>query len=123
VNGQTIFCEKYRLTLNGESIDIDNDAVYDEDQDRFIVPGRESSGMVVGQASSYHDEWDTFMESAKEADEWDFHNFVVANTADKPADALQRLLPPFSSCPSLFSRKFQLALSDNGQVLAVVEIH
>lgn len=122
VNGQAVFCEQYRLTLNGESVDIDNDAVYDEDQGRFIVPGRESSGMVVGQASSYHDEWDTFMESAKDVDEWDFHNFVVANTADKPADALQRLLPIFGSCPALFSKTFQLTLGDNGEVIAVAEI-
>lgn len=122
VNGQAVFSEKYRLTLNGESVDIDNDAVYDEDQDCFIVPSRESSGLVVCQASSYYDEWDTFMESAKEADEWDFHNFVVANTADKPSDALQRLLPTFGSCPALFSRKFQLELSGCGKVITVVEL-
>jgi hypothetical protein len=62
------------------------------------------------------------MESAKEADEWDFQNFVVANTADKPADALQRLLPTFGSCPALFSRAFQVQLGDGGEVLAVAEI-
>jgi len=122
VNGQAIFCEKYRLTLNGESVDIDHDAVYDEDQDCFIVPSRETSGLVVCQASSYYDEWDTFMESAKEADEWDFHNFVVANTADKPADALQRLLPKFGSCPALFSRSFQIVLGNDGNVVTVAEM-
>ncbi|BBL57478.1 hypothetical protein MKFW12EY_10910 [Methylomonas koyamae] len=122
VSGQAVFCEQYRLTLNGESIDIDQDAVYDEDQDCFIVPSRESSGLVVCQASSYYDEWDTFMESAKETDEWDFHNFVVANTADKPADALQRLLPKFGSCPALFSRTFQIVLGKDGDVVTVTEM-
>lgn len=122
VSGQAVFCEKYRLTLNGESVDIDHDAVYDEDQDCFIVPSRESSGLVVCQVSSYYDEWDTFMESAKEADEWDFHNFVVANTADKPADALQRLLPTFGSCPALFSRTFQIVLGNDGDVVTVAEM-
>lgn len=122
VSGQAVFCEQYRLTLNGESVDIDHDAVYDEDQDGFIVPNRESSGLVVCQASSYYDEWDTFMESAKEADEWDFHNFVVANTADKPADALQRLLPTFGSCPALFSRTFQIVLGNDGDVVTVAEM-
>ncbi|MCK9609479.1 MAG: ATP-binding protein [Methylomonas sp.] len=122
VSGQAVFCEQYRLTLNGESVDIDNDAVYDEDQDRFIVPSRETFGLVVCQASSYYDEWDTFMESAKEADEWDFHNFVVANTTDKPADALQRLLPKFGSCPALFSRTFQIVLGNSGDVVTVAEM-
>ena len=64
----------------------------------------------------------TFMESAKEADEWDFHNFVVANTADKPADALQRLLPTFNSCPALFSRTFQIVLGNDGDVVTVAEM-
>jgi N-acyl-L-homoserine lactone synthetase len=77
---------------------------------------------VVCQASSYYDEWDTFMESAKEADEWDFQNFVVANTADKPADALQRLLPKFGSCPALFSRTFQIVLGNSGDVVTVAEM-
>ncbi|OQW64954.1 MAG: hypothetical protein BVN35_22370 [Proteobacteria bacterium ST_bin11] len=122
VSGQAIFCEQYRLTMNGESVDIDNDAVYDEDQNCFIVPSKETTGMVVGQASSYHDEWDTYMEAAKEAEEWDFQNFVVANTADQAADALQRLLPSFGSCPALFSRVFQVALGDSGEVVSVAEI-
>lgn len=122
VSGQAVFCEQYRLTLNGESVDIDQDALYDEDQDCFIVPSRESSGLVVCQASSYYDEWDTFMESAKEADEWDFQNFLVANTADKPADALQRLLPTFGSCPALFSRTFQIELGNDGDVVTVAEV-
>lgn len=62
------------------------------------------------------------MESAKEADEWDFHIFVVANTADKPADALQRLLPTFGSCSALFSRTFQIVLSNDGDVVTVAEM-
>jgi hypothetical protein len=71
---------------------------------------------------AWQDEWDTYMEAAKEADEWDFQNFVVANTTDRPADALQRLLPRFSSCPALFSRSFQMSLGNNGEVVTVAEV-
>lgn len=122
VSGSAVFCEQYRLTVGDDSVEIDQDAVYDEELNRFIVPSKEITGRVVGQASSYHDEWDTYMEAAKEADEWDFQNFVVANTADQAADALQRLLPSFGSCPALFSRVFQVVLGDSGEVLTVAEI-
>lgn len=86
------------------------------------MPKGDASGAVVGQASSYHDEWDSFNESIKEADEWAFQNFVIANTSVDPAQALQRLLPSFNSCPALFAKRFQLELNESGQIAAVVEI-
>lgn len=122
VSGQAVFCEQYRLSLGAVSIEIDNDAVYDEALNRFIVPRLEHSGMVVAQASSYHDEWDTYMESAKETDEWDFQNFVIANTANTPAEALRRLLPKLNNCPPLFSKAFKLELDAQGNVVGVEDM-
>ncbi|WP_019868609.1 hypothetical protein [Methylovulum miyakonense] len=77
---------------------------------------------VIGQASSYRDEWDSFIEAVKEADDWAFQNFVIANTSSDPAQALQRLLPSFSGCPALFAKRFQLELDLRGQVIAIIEI-
>ena len=122
VEAEAVFCEQYRLTIGDECVVIENDALYDEDGCLFIVPKGDASGAVVGQASSYHDEWDSFNESIKEADEWAFQNFVIANTSVDPAQALQRLLPSFNSCPALFGKRFQLELNESGQIAAVVEI-
>ncbi len=122
VDGEAVFCERYRLSVGDTSVVIENDALYDEDNDLFIVPKGDASGNVVGQASSYHDEWDSFNDAVKEADDWAFQNFVIANTASDPAQALQRLLPSFSSCPAVFAKRFQLELDERGQVVAVLEI-
>jgi hypothetical protein len=111
-----------RLTIGDACVVIENDALYDEDGCLLIVPKGDASGAVVGQASSYHDEWDSFNESIKEADEWAFQNFVIANTSVDPVQALQRLLPSFNSCPALFGKRFQLELNESGQIAAVVEI-
>ena len=121
VCGEAVFCEKYRLSVGDDFIEIDAESLYDEDQGLFIGPRGDASGLVVGQASSYHDEWDSYNESLKEADEWSFHNFVVANTSPDPAKALQRLLPSLNGCPALFGRRFTVAIDDKGNVSQVFE--
>lgn len=122
VDGEAVFCEQYRLSVGEASVVIENDALYDGNRCVFIVPKGDASGSVIGQASSYQDEWDSFNEAVKEADDWAFQNFVIANTSSDPAQALQRLLPSFSGCPALFAKRFQLELDGHGQVVAVVEI-
>ena len=121
VSGNTAFCEKYRLTFADDSVDIEGDSICSEDMGLFIVPKGDASGCVVRQASSYFDEYENFIESVKDEDEWAFEKFVVANTSPDPAKAIQRLLPSFAGCPKLFGKCFTLALDGEGHVLSVVE--
>jgi len=101
---------------------MDDASLYDEDNCLFIVPKGDTSGTVLRQASNYHDEWDNYIESVKEADEWAFENFVVANTSTDPTQALTRLLPSFQSCPALFGKRFEVQLDECGGVIKVAEI-
>ncbi|PZN75385.1 MAG: hypothetical protein DM484_19010 [Candidatus Methylumidiphilus alinenensis] len=59
VSGDTAFCEKYRLAFGDDFVDIQGDSMYWEDRGLFVVPKGDASGCVVGQASSYFDEYDT----------------------------------------------------------------
>lgn len=121
IYGLAVFCGSYRLSWDDDHVDIATDALYHEQQGVFIVPNNDASGAVVRQASTYQDEWDCFNESAKEADEWAFQNFVVANTAADPAQALSRLLASFNSCPALFGKRFEVVIDEMGNVAGVVE--
>jgi len=121
VCGEAVFCEKYRLVFGGDTVEIQGDAIYLEDEGRFIVPAGDACGSVVGQASSYLDEHDTLNQAVKDEDEWAFSKFVIANTSANPAKALERLLPSFSGCPKVFGRRFAIELDAAGLVTQVAE--
>jgi hypothetical protein len=123
VGGPVAFCRSYRLSLDGDSIEVDSEALYLESSDidpdspcgLFIVPAVETTGMVVRQASSYFDENDLFNETACYGDQGAFATFVLAHTASDPAMALGRLLPSFKGYASLAGRSFILSLDGQGK--------
>ena len=113
---QAVFCDAYRICVGDDFIDIDDDSMFDGSI--AIVPKKEGSGTVVTQSNSFRDDYD-FQQSAYEADEYDFSQFIVANTSSDPAIALKRLLPSFKSCPSLYGKSFVVALDENGKIASV----
>jgi hypothetical protein len=122
VSGEAAFCEKYRLTFDGDTIEVEGDSIYLEDEGLFVVPKGDASGAVVGQVSSYYDDNESFNSSAKDEDEWAFEKFVVANTSADAAKALARLLPSFTGCPKVFGKRFTLELDSSGKVVSVEEL-
>jgi hypothetical protein len=112
----TLFCQSYRIWVGDDSIEIDDDSMFDGT--KAIVPQKDGSGSVVTQASSFRDEYD-FQQSAYDTDEYDFSQFVVANTSSDTAEALKRLLPSFGGCPSLYGKSFVITLDENGRVASV----
>ncbi|MBS3964179.1 MAG: ATP-binding protein [Methylomonas sp.] len=111
-----VFCEAYRIYVGDDFVEINDDAMFDGS--KAIVPKLDASGSVVTQASTFRDEYD-FQQSAYETDEYDFSQFVVANTSADTSEALKRLLPNFSGCPSVFGKSFVIAIDENGRVASV----
>lgn len=122
VCGDAAFCEKYRLTFDGDTVEIEGDSIYLEDEGLFVVPKGDASGSVVNQACSYFDEHDSYNQSVKDEDDWAFEKFVVANTSANPAKAIERLLPSFAGCPKVFGKRFTLELDPSGKVVSVEEL-
>jgi hypothetical protein len=112
----TLFCQSYRIWVGDDSIEIDDDSMFDGT--KAIVPQKDSSGSVVTQASSFRDEYD-FQQSAYDTDEFDFSQFIVANTSSDTSEALKRLLPSFGGCPSLYGKSFVITLDESGRVVSV----
>lgn len=111
-----VFCQSYRIWVGDDSIEIDDDSMFDGT--KAIVPQKDISGSVVTQASSFRDEYD-FQQSAYDQDEYDFAQFVVANISSDPAHALKQLLPNFGACPSVFGKSFVITLDENGRAASV----
>lgn len=111
-----VFCEVYRIYVGDNFVEINDDSMFDGS--RAIVPKLDASGSVVIQASTFRDEYD-FQQSAYDTDEYDFSQFIVANTSSDTSDALKRLLPNFSGCPSLYGKSFVITLDENGLVANV----
>ena len=111
-----VFCDAYRIFVGDDSIVIDDDSMFDGT--RAIVPKKDGCGTVVTQSNSFRDDYD-FQQSAYETDEYDFSQFVVANTSSDPTIALMRLIPSFRSCPSVYGKSFVISLDENGCVASV----
>ena len=116
------FCESYRIRIGNDEVEITEHACYrgSDYGEEVIVPKGDASGHVLKQVSCYRSERDEFQESTHETDVAAFTAFVVANTANDPADALKRLLPGFSGCPSLFGQSFVINLDQTGHVASVI---
>ncbi len=114
-----VFCDAYRIHVGNDFVEIDDDSMFDGE--KAIVPKKDGSGSVLSQSNSFRDEYD-FQQSAYEADEFDFSQFVVANTSSDIAEALKRLLPNFGGCPSLYGKSFSITLDDQGIVTSVTAL-
>lgn len=112
------FCEAYRITLGGDTVEIHQDAFYQGHAhgEVIIMPKGDSSAQVLTQLCAYRNEFDEFQQAVYEADSNAFTAFVVANTSIDPAQALKRLLPDFQGCPPLYGKTFTLALDDQGKI-------
>jgi hypothetical protein len=115
------FCDAYRIKIGNDVVEVTGDAFYrgQENYDDAIVPKGDASGYVLKQISSYRSEYEDFQESTHETDMYAFESFVVANISSDPADAMKRLLPGFSGCPSLYCKSFVITLNDSGSVASV----
>ncbi len=115
------FCEAYRITIGNDCVEISKDALFQgsEQGNVVMVPRGETTGYVLRQISSYINEYEDFQESTYDADMDAFSSFVIANTASDPADALKRLLPGFSGCPSLHDKAFLVSINATGIVASV----
>ena len=116
------FCEAYRITIGNDVVLVTDHAYYkgDEAGETVIVPSGDRSADVIAQVSTFQSEHDDFQKSTHTEECQAFHNFVVANTTDDPALALQQLLPDFAGCPSLFSKAFAIRLDDHGKLVSVL---
>ncbi len=116
------FCDTYRIQIGNDRVEMTNDALFkgSDNGNVVIMPSGDASGFVLKQISSYKSEYEEFQESTHEADMDAFSSFVVANTASDPADAMQRLLPGFSGCPSLYGKSFVVILGATGSVTSVI---
>ena len=115
----SVFCDAYRIHVGNDFVEIDDDSMFDGE--KAIVPKKDGSGAVLTQSNTFRDEYD-FQQSAYEADEFDFSQFVVANTSSDITEALKRLLPNFGGCPSLYGKSFSIALNDQGIVASVTAL-
>ena len=115
------FCDAYRIKIGNDVVEITDDALYqgEENNGDVILPKTDASGFVLKQISSYRSEYEDFQESTHETDMYAFESFVVANTSIDAADAMKRLLPGFSGCPSLYGKSFVITLDDSGKVASV----
>jgi hypothetical protein len=111
-----VFCDAYRIHVGDDFVEIDDDSMFDGNV--AFVPKKDCSGSVVTQSNTFRDEYD-FQQSAYEADEYAFSQFVVANTSSDTSDALKRLLPNFGGCPSLHGKSFVMTLDEKGRVASV----
>ena len=57
-----------------------------------VIPDKEGCGDVVGQLSSFLDEWDSYLEDRHEEETALFESFILANRAGEEVKALRRLL-------------------------------
>ena len=115
------FCDSYRIKIGNDVVEINDEALYEgeENSGNVIVPKLDATGYVLKQISNYRTEYDDFQESTHESDTYAFESFVVANTSIDAADAMKRLLPGFSGCPSLHGKSFVITLDESGKVASV----
>ncbi len=113
------FCDAYRIHVGGDFVEIDDHSMFEGNV--AFVPKKDCSGSVLTQSNTFRDE-DDFQQSAYEADEYAFSQFVVANTSSDTAEALKRLLPNFGGCPSLYGKSFSIVLNDRGIVASVTAL-
>jgi hypothetical protein len=112
------FCDAYRLVFGNDSVEID-DAAYYQGQDEgetVIMPVGDKSARVIAQSSTFRNGTEDFEESTYNADCDAFRAFVIANTVDDPAVAFRQLLPYSIDCPSLFKRQFLVGLDEQGRI-------
>ncbi|WP_427501799.1 hypothetical protein ACQE3E_23470 (plasmid) [Methylomonas sp. MED-D] len=116
-----VFCRAYRIRIGADSVDIDAHGAYtgNEQDDIVLIPCQEKWGDVLEQVSRFCENDDDYQGPCHDQDIAQFAHFIVANTADDPADALKRLLPDLTGCKMLHGNRFVLEIDQNGQLTAV----
>lgn len=123
VNIGVQFCDSYRIKIGDDVVDIDNHACYlGYDRADFVVmPKAGLSSAVIEQVATFKTEFDEYQVSTHDDDCDKFFSFLVANTANNPADALKQLLGNFKGCPALFGKSFILNLDASGNITYVAQ--
>ena len=116
-----VFCDAYRIKIGNDMVEISDFAFYqgNENGDLVVMPKADCSAAVIEQVATFRTEHDEYQEAIHDADMDAFSAFVVANIASDPADAMKRLIPDFSGCPSLYGKSFVVNLDEKGQVASV----
>lgn len=118
------FCEGYRITVGGDSVEIRDYAMYEGEDagENVLMPADAAlNADVLTQVSSFKGEYDDFEKTAFETDSHDYRVFLVANSSNDPSTALKQLLPDLRCCPALFGKRFVVSLDSEGMVVAAVE--
>jgi hypothetical protein len=119
------FCDAITIQIGKDQVVITDFSLYtgqsSKDDIVYVVNG-DDSGDVLKQVSTYSSEFDDFQETLWESDTSAFSSFVVANTSKNTAEAIKRLLPDFSGCPSLYGEQFLLTLDNMGKVATVISM-
>lgn len=115
------FCDFYRVHLNGEAIEIQDNAVYlgRDNGCEAIIPKQDVSGFVLKQVDRYENEHDNFQGASHEADVEALSRFCIANTTEDSAGALAKLLPDFAAYPALHGRSYIFEIDQSGKVAKV----
>lgn len=116
-----VFCRAYRIRIGDDSVEIDEHGAYtgNEQDDIVLIPCQEKWGDVLEQVSRFCENDDDYQGSCHDQDIEQFGCFIVANTADDPADALKRLMPDLTGCKVLHGNRFVVEIAPDGQLAAV----
>ena len=87
-----VLCEAYGIRVDGERVEIRNDAMACEDENRALVPAGECSGNVVRQISDYIDATDHWREDDLEHDTDAMAEFITHLRSVDPDRTLRSLI-------------------------------
>jgi len=115
---QVRFCDSYKITVGGETVEVNGHAVYlgEDNGDEAVMPRLDNTPDVLAQISSYRGEYEDFQQSAYEADQAALYSFCVANRTDDPLVSIRQLLPTQLLCPILYGNSFHLHVNADGNV-------
>lgn len=115
-NIEVRFCQAYRLSLAGEMIECDGEAVYWADEKAILMPAGESSGLVVRQIESFIDSDDRFCEGDAEEEQDLMRIFVLSNRTDSAVETLKALLPRLrlEDYPALRGKSLRITVDSAG---------
>lgn len=116
VSADLVLCDAIRLRIGGDTVDIDQDAVFHGGT--IFVPAKETSGYVVRQVSNYVDENDQFRQYELDTDTDDLADLIRRLRSVDPQDTMRSLLNPLKleKYPVLHGKAFRVRV--NGQATA-----
>ncbi|OAI12765.1 MULTISPECIES: ATP-binding protein [Methylomonas] len=116
-----VFCRAYRIRIGADIVEYAAYGAYIgcEQDDVVIIPCHEKWGNVLEQVSRFCEN-DEYQGACHDDDIEQFGQFVIANTAENPAEALSRLMPDLGAFKGLHGKRFVLDIDHTGQIASLV---